>query len=445
QHHGDAAEADRAQERLAVDEQARQAGGDGEPGEEHRASGGADGAAQRRFARVVAGAAARDLLAITADDEERVVDGHAEAEDGDDVDGEGVDGDDARGEAEQAQAVEDRQPADDDGQERGDDAAEDDDEQDARRRQGDALAARERAFGDAGERAPGGDQAAEARRDRRAARRSERQARRDARERGQLVLRRAVQADDDEGAAPVARDEAIAAEAGRAEHLRRRRIAGGARHGGRERRARLGRDAAARARQLRRQAIERDDVGIGVAEERARRLGGARRFGARIEEDGVAEPLRHSVRGEERRQRHDDAAGDHGAAPACDLACEAIEHDDDARARSVAGGGGGRTRNCVQDRRAARPQARAMLSAWARAERWVLRSLLRPLIARGDVASWRRRAIAQPAPFGVRVVPTRMGGVPAEWLLPADAGDTILYYLHGGGFVMGDPPLYRRM
>ncbi|HXU68741.1 MAG TPA: alpha/beta hydrolase [Polyangia bacterium] len=86
-----------------------------------------------------------------------------------------------------------------------------------------------------------------------------------------------------------------------------------------------------------------------------------------------------------------------------------------------------------------------MLSAWARAERWVLRSLLRPLIARGDVASWRRRAIAQPAPFGVRVVPTRMGGVAAEWLLPADAGDTILYYLHGGGFVMGDPPLYRRM
>ena len=86
-----------------------------------------------------------------------------------------------------------------------------------------------------------------------------------------------------------------------------------------------------------------------------------------------------------------------------------------------------------------------MLSAWARAERWLLRSVLRPLIVRGGYADWRRRAIATPAPFGVRVATTVMGGVPGEWLLPADAGRTILYYLHGGGFVMGDPALYRRM
>jgi epsilon-lactone hydrolase len=86
-----------------------------------------------------------------------------------------------------------------------------------------------------------------------------------------------------------------------------------------------------------------------------------------------------------------------------------------------------------------------MLSMWARVERWMLRELLRPLILSGSYLDWRCRVIATPAPFGVRVVPARVGGVAAEWLLPAGAGGTVIYYLHGGGFVLGDPALYRRM
>ncbi len=86
-----------------------------------------------------------------------------------------------------------------------------------------------------------------------------------------------------------------------------------------------------------------------------------------------------------------------------------------------------------------------MLSAWARVERWMLRAVVRPLFSRGSYADMRRRMIGTPAPLGVRVVPARVGGVPGEWLVPADAGATILYYLHGGGFVLGSPAVYRRM
>jgi acetyl esterase/lipase len=86
-----------------------------------------------------------------------------------------------------------------------------------------------------------------------------------------------------------------------------------------------------------------------------------------------------------------------------------------------------------------------MLSAWARAERWMLRRLIRPLFLRGSYLDWRNRLMPMPAPFGVRVEPALVGGVTGEWLLPDGAGATLLYYLHGGGFVMGGPPLYRRM
>ena len=86
-----------------------------------------------------------------------------------------------------------------------------------------------------------------------------------------------------------------------------------------------------------------------------------------------------------------------------------------------------------------------MLSAWARMERLMLRALVRPILARGSYLDWRRRLPALPPPFGVRVVPALVGGVRGEWLVPEDAGDTVIYYLHGGGFVIGDPPLYRRM
>ena len=86
-----------------------------------------------------------------------------------------------------------------------------------------------------------------------------------------------------------------------------------------------------------------------------------------------------------------------------------------------------------------------MPSAWAGAVRWMLRGIVRPLFMRGDYVDWRRRMVTTPAPLGVHVVPARLGGVDGEWLVPADTGATILYYLHGGGFVVGGPPLYRRM
>lgn len=75
----------------------------------------------------------------------------------------------------------------------------------------------------------------------------------------------------------------------------------------------------------------------------------------------------------------------------------------------------------------------------------MLRALVRPVFLRGSYADMRRRLVTMPAPLGVRALAARVGGVPCEWLVPADAGATILYYLHGGGFVLGGPPLYRRM
>lgn len=52
-----------------------------------------------------------------------------------------------------------------------------------------------------------------------------------------------------------------------------------------------------------------------------------------------------------------------------------------------------------------------------------------------------------PGPDGVRVEPTSVGGVAAEWVdsrRPEDAAsDLILVHLHGGGFVVGSPASHR--
>jgi acetyl esterase/lipase len=37
------------------------------------------------------------------------------------------------------------------------------------------------------------------------------------------------------------------------------------------------------------------------------------------------------------------------------------------------------------------------------------------------------------------------GGVPAEWVFTPDAGDNVLLYLHGGGYVMGSPTSHRKL
>jgi epsilon-lactone hydrolase len=77
--------------------------------------------------------------------------------------------------------------------------------------------------------------------------------------------------------------------------------------------------------------------------------------------------------------------------------------------------------------------------------RGFLRTVVRPLFLRGSVDDWRRRWPTWPAPRGVRVESSRDDGVRGEWLSPPDVGRGVLYYLHGGGFVMGSPGTHRRL
>jgi epsilon-lactone hydrolase len=86
-----------------------------------------------------------------------------------------------------------------------------------------------------------------------------------------------------------------------------------------------------------------------------------------------------------------------------------------------------------------------MVSLRARTLRLFLRHVVRPLFLRGTVYDWRRRWPRWPAPLGVSVEAVSDGSVVAEWLIPPGAGRTVIYYLHGGGFVMGSPGTHRRM
>lgn len=53
------------------------------------------------------------------------------------------------------------------------------------------------------------------------------------------------------------------------------------------------------------------------------------------------------------------------------------------------------------------------------------------------------RAFALPA--GTRVEHVQAPLAPAEWLRPAGAGDAVLLYLHGGGYVIGSPRSHRHL
>ena len=44
-----------------------------------------------------------------------------------------------------------------------------------------------------------------------------------------------------------------------------------------------------------------------------------------------------------------------------------------------------------------------------------------------------------------QVKPVMIGRLPAEWLVPPDAGDARLVYLHGGGWVAGSPASHRAL
>jgi acetyl esterase/lipase len=69
----------------------------------------------------------------------------------------------------------------------------------------------------------------------------------------------------------------------------------------------------------------------------------------------------------------------------------------------------------------------------------------------GADTSTLRRRIGRTAPIllpwsGVRVTHVLAGGVPGEWLVPKRvAGDGVLLYLHGGGWVMGSPRTHRAL
>jgi epsilon-lactone hydrolase len=77
--------------------------------------------------------------------------------------------------------------------------------------------------------------------------------------------------------------------------------------------------------------------------------------------------------------------------------------------------------------------------------RHLLRTVVRPLFWRGSVDDWRRRWWAWPAPRGIRVEPAECEALRAEWIIPPDAGRGVIYYVHGGGFVMGSPATHRRL
>lgn len=81
--------------------------------------------------------------------------------------------------------------------------------------------------------------------------------------------------------------------------------------------------------------------------------------------------------------------------------------------------------------------------------RRILRTLVRPFAGRVPVSVQRRfmEAILRNAepPRGVRVEPVDAGGVPGELLIPdgVPAG-RMLYYLHGGGYILGSLGSHRR-
>jgi acetyl esterase/lipase len=87
----------------------------------------------------------------------------------------------------------------------------------------------------------------------------------------------------------------------------------------------------------------------------------------------------------------------------------------------------------------------AMPTVRARLVRSLLRAVVRPMFLRGDVYDWRRRWPSSWRPAGVHLEPVESGAVRGEWMIPHDVERTVVYYLHGGGFVMGSPGTHRRM
>lgn len=139
EHHGGGAEPDRAQEHLREQQQPQQRRGDGQPGVGHGAPGRGHGPHHGLLVRGPAG----DLLPERLEHEQRVVDGQAEPEHGDDVQREDGHLGDGGEQPQQHQRAEDREQPHDQRQPGGHEAAEDDDEQHQQHGHGDGLGAGE--------------------------------------------------------------------------------------------------------------------------------------------------------------------------------------------------------------------------------------------------------------------------------------------------------------
>jgi acetyl esterase/lipase len=77
----------------------------------------------------------------------------------------------------------------------------------------------------------------------------------------------------------------------------------------------------------------------------------------------------------------------------------------------------------------------------------IVRQMLEALIGGPDTPFMERRAQAEAfagafvMPDGVRAQADHLGGVPVEWIVPdgADEDGPVLFHLHGGGYVLGNP------
>ena len=78
--------------------------------------------------------------------------------------------------------------------------------------------------------------------------------------------------------------------------------------------------------------------------------------------------------------------------------------------------------------------------------RWVMqRSVMdtNPVAARRDFEA---RMTKLPMASGVRMLEEEIAGVGCEWLVPEGCDDApVIYYLHGGAYVMGSPASHRRL
>ena len=79
-----------------------------------------------------------------------------------------------------------------------------------------------------------------------------------------------------------------------------------------------------------------------------------------------------------------------------------------------------------------------------------VRHLVEQLIGGPDTPFLERRAQSEAfakafvLPDGVRIMPDRLDGVIVEWVIPDGAADApVLFHLHGGGYVLGNPAASR--